>query len=144
MNSYQEALLNLKNIVERSNYLDIIPRVDQDSIWIKHCLVRQDGFYFSVVNLKNKKKYRCETKTGALALAKMFAVKKDSDLFKILHLDKTAGKHQRDCEFYKNAMNTTSNVTKKQVLKTRLEISLDKVEESKRQLNKLIFDRIDK
>jgi predicted Zn-dependent peptidase len=81
----------------------------------------------------------CKTfsKFGALAAARLYL---DNDsVSRVIYLDTQYQKYKNDIAFYENSIKKTNNVTKKQILETRIEVSHAHLTQAALQLEKIIF-----
>lgn len=78
------------------------------------------------------------TKTAALAIAKTLT-KKNNVTRRILELDAIIEKHQTDCMFYKHTIKKTKNMATLESTLFRYDISKQKTNEAREQLNKFIL-----
>lgn len=78
------------------------------------------------------------TKHAALAIAKSLT-KKNNAVKRIMELDAIIAKHHVDCIFYKNTIKKTKSMTMLESTLFRYDISKQKTNEAKEQLNKFIL-----
>src|SRR6056297_538936 len=100
MDKIVNAVKSLKAIVEKSSALDAMPQVNDDSVRIKHFLIKSINGEFSVVDTRKKIKFKTYTKAGAITLAKKMLSENEFEVKEIIRLDQAIEKHQQDCVFY--------------------------------------------
>jgi len=142
MDKIVNAVKSLKAIVEKSSALDTMPQVNDDSVRIKHFLIKSLNGEFSVVDTRKKIKFKTYTKAGAIALAKKMLSENEFEVKEIIRLDQAIEKHQQDCVFYDHCIEHTTNELKKSIMKTRLDLSCQEIDTAKARLNNFIFDSI--
>lgn len=138
MNS-QKLANELKNIVERGLEDLPVPYVKGNSIRIGSNVVRITKHGNLVYNIKdNKKIAHTFSKTAAIAVAKT-CQKNNSYLKQLMLLDNEVAKHVNDALFYKNSLRKTKDDMRLDILETRLDISMNRAYDAKRQLEQFIY-----
>jgi len=78
------------------------------------------------------------SKHSALALAKLYTEHKDIDF--VISLDKKLQKHDLDARYYQHSMDKTEDITKKDILDTRLSVAHDELRIITNKLEQIIFN----
>jgi len=78
------------------------------------------------------------SKHSALALAKLYTEHKDIDF--VISLDKKLQKHDLDARYYQHSMDKTEDITKKDILDTRLSVAHDELRIITSKLEQIIFN----
>lgn len=142
MKTLNEAVAELKDIVEQniSNYT--IPTQHNESVKIGEIVVRPSRTHGYVIidTKKNSSVTTTYSKTGALAVALAYRKNKSLDIVKFY--DKIIEKNSIDSKFYEHAIEQTEQDTKKSIIKTRLEIAQSKIETANDFLNEYIMKDI--
>lgn len=129
----------LEEIVNKGLESGIIPVAKGNSIRIKHMVIRKSPNGFLIYNTKtNEQVARTFFKSTALAIAKNLAEKRNI-ITTVLELDKLMLKHYTDAIFYKNTIKKTSDEFKKEVTRTRLDISIEEAYRVRSTLDRYIF-----
>ena len=116
-----------------------IPYQKGNSIRIGDYVVRISTKGFLVYNIKkNSQVAKTNFKISALAAAKT-SVENKKDLYEILRLDQRLLKHYNDAVFYKHSLKTATDSFRRDVIKTRLDISIQESRKINRQLCDFIF-----
>ena len=78
------------------------------------------------------------SKHSALALAKLYTEHKDIDF--VISLDKKLQKHDLDARYYQHSMQAAQDITKKDILDTRLSVAHDELRIITNKLEQIIFN----
>lgn len=142
MKTLNEAVAELKDIVDQKIGDYVIPTQQKDSVKIGELVVRpsQKHGYVIIDTKKNSSITTTYSKTGALAVA--LAYRKNKPLDKLKFYDKIIEKNSIDSEFYEHAIEQAVHDTRKSIIKTRLEIAQTKIETANEFLNEYIMKDI--
>src|SRR6056300_1140027 len=138
---YSEKLLNeLEEIINKGLEEVSLPYQKGNSIRIKHIVIRKSPKGYLIYNTKdNIQVARTQFKSTAIAIAKNLAQGRDI-ISKISDLDIQLLKHYNDALFYKNVIKKTNDPKVLEVREVRLEISLTRSEQVRKQLDRYIFN----
>jgi hypothetical protein len=138
---YSEKILNeLEEIVNKGLEEVSLPYQKGNSIRIKHIAIRKSSKGYLIYNTKeNTQVARTQFKSTAIAIAKNLAQGRDI-VDKISNLDVQLLKHYNDAMFYKNVIKKTKDPQVLEIREVRLEISLTRSEQVRKQLDRYIFN----
>jgi len=113
---------DLQKLIDAGSKKYPLPYKKGNSIRLGHVIIRAKKDGFILFDCKEGLQI-CMTasKHGALAAAKTYLANKDID--KVLRLDHNYNKHDNDCAFYANTIKKSKDVFKKEIARTRLDIS---------------------
>jgi hypothetical protein len=140
MKTLEQALEELKDLIEFKIKEYKIPYTDGKVIRIDHILIRpskQRG-YIVIDTTNNKLITTTFSKVAAIAAAKVQLTGKS--LKKVIHYDQVIEKNYNDSTFYFNTIEKTDDATKKRIIESRLEISQDKINDAKYNLDCFILE----
>lgn len=116
-----------------------IPYVKGNSIRLKNIVVRKNKTSWLVYDIEhNKQLANFFCRTSALAYAND-VLKKRNRQRKIVELDKIIEKNYKDCMFYLHSMKKTRDNLKKDIIKTRYDISYAKTKSAAENLERIIL-----
>ena len=116
-----------------------IPYVKGNSVRLKNIVVRKNKTSWLVYDIEhNKQLANFFCRTSALAYANDI-IKKRNRQYKITELDKIIEKNYKDCVFYLHSMKSTKDSLKKDIIKTRYDISYAKTKQAAENLEQIIL-----
>lgn len=138
MNS--EKLLNdLEEIVNKGLEDSAIPVAKGNSIRIKHIIIRKSSKGYLIYDAKeNRQVVRTYFKTTAIAIAKNLAQGNDI-IAKAMKFEDTMLKHYNDALFYKHSIRTTTDPSRREIRKIRLDLAVDESRRVRSLLDRYIF-----
>tara|TARA_B110000503_G_scaffold92447_1_gene139433 strand:+ start:184 stop:597 length:414 start_codon:yes stop_codon:yes gene_type:complete len=136
----KHILEELNSIIENGLEHVTFPYKKGNSIRIKNYIVRQNnqGMHLVYDCLTNLRIVEVYFKTTAIAIAKNLAEGKDITQ-KAVEIDFDLLKHYNDALFFKNTIKTSKDSQIRQVRINRLDLSLDKSKQLKKDLDRFIF-----
>lgn len=142
MKTLEQALEELKDLIDVKMKEYKLPYTDGRVIRIDKFLIRPSKqFGYIIVNTENNKSLATVfSKIAAIAVAKALLQKKP--LKNIMHYDSIIEKNFNDTQFYCNIIESTDDDLKKDVMSSRLEISQEKIDNAKRNLDRFILEDI--
>jgi hypothetical protein len=135
----KNILEDLKKIVNTGTRKYPVPYKSGNSIRIGRVAIRhtKNNEYVILDCANNQSVCKTFSKFGALAAARLYL---DNDsVSRVIYLDTQYQKYKNDIAFYENSIKKTNNVTKKQILETRIEVSHAHLTQAALQLEKIIF-----
>lgn len=135
----ESVIKDLEEIVNRGLEDAAIPYAKGKSIRIKQFVIRESSKGFLIYNsTENKQVARTQFKSTAVAIAKNLALNNDVTS-KVLSIDNTLSKHYNDAVFYKNMIKKSLDNNIKDIRQTRLDISIAKSAELRKDLDRFIY-----
>jgi hypothetical protein len=129
----------LEELINENIDKEAIPYVKGNSIRIKNIVVRKSKAGWLIYDTEtNTQLERMFCKSSALAYANVVA-KKLNTLNEVLKLDKLIQKHYNDCVFYLHTLRITKDATRKEVARTRYDISYLETRRAAKDLEHFIF-----
>lgn len=116
-----------------------LPVVKGNSVRLKNYVVRKSKVGWLVYDTEtNKQEARFFCRASALAYANL-KIKKINNLREVFDLDKTVQKHYNDCVFYLYTLKKSKDDFKKEVVRTRYDISYTETKYATRSLERLFM-----
>jgi hypothetical protein len=129
---------DLKNIIQSGLIKTPLPIVKGKSTFIGKVVIRESASGYHIFDMQKKERVcTALTKHGALCVAKKYL--NDKDISSILMYDKNLSKHENDNVFYRHNLKHSNTKEKIDILRTRLDISKNQVEQIKSLLEEIIF-----
>ena len=129
----------LEELINENIDKEAIPHVKGNSIRIKNIVVRKSKAGWLIYDTDtNTQLSRMFCKSSALAYANVVA-KGINTTKRVLELDKLIQKHYNDCIFYLHTLRITKDATRKEVARTRYDISYLETRKAAKDLEHFIF-----
>lgn len=129
---------DLEKLLNKNIDLHMFPYQKGNSLRIGKSVIRKTKKGYSVYDCaENKLVAQTFCKTSAIALAKTINAGKSNK--NILELDKIIQKNYNDCVFYLHSITMTSDQQKKEIVRSRLDISKAITQKAKAKLDRVIF-----
>lgn len=140
MKTLEQALEELRDLIDIKIKEYKIPYTDGKIIRIDHLLIRPSKQYgYIVIDTTNNKLITTTfSKVAAVAAARLQLNGKS--LKKVIHYDQVIEKNYNDSTFYFNTIEKTDDTIKKSIIESRLEISQDKINDAKHNLDCFILE----
>jgi hypothetical protein len=140
--SIQKIREELKSLIEEGVKNLPVPYAKGNSIRIGSMVVRSSSHGHLVYDIEeNKKIAHCFSKRAAIAIAKNIAEGRNKNIVReVKTIDDMLSKHYNDALFFKHGLYTTKEASRKDILETRLDISMYKVDACKHQLDQFIYN----
>ena len=134
--------LDLKGIVDNTNKHHMMPVKTKNGVMILGFMIRQSKKHgYIIVDTKiNNSIGIAYSLTGAIA--KVIAYKNHKDIKTVDNLDDVIKKNSIDCEFYQNFLKTSDRNVRKNIIKSRLEVAQDTIDNARRNLEIFIMNDI--
>lgn len=140
MKNLNDTIDDLQNIFNKKIPDLAIPYVNGNIIRIKHMLIRPSKIHGYVIIDTDQNKTVATTFSKIAAIATVKAYIKGISYKKFIIFDGIIEKNYNDGQFYRYNINKTNNIHKKYALKSRFEISQQKIDVAKRALDDFILD----
>jgi len=137
--SFRKVKKELLEIIDEGLKSYPVPYSKGNSIRIGAFIIRTSKHGHLIYDCQeNKKVAHCFSKRGAIAIAKNLA-EGNNIVNEVQKLDNDLSKHYNDAIFYQHGMKSTKDELRKEILETRYDISIYKVDSCKHQLDKFIY-----
>lgn len=142
MKSLEQALSDLKEIIETKAIDYDLPELKGNTIRVSYILIRPSKLHGYIVldTHTNKSVTVTFSKSASIAVAKR--VIKNLPFNDVLIFDKILEKNYNDSRFYCHNISTTNDTTRKRALESRLQIAYDKIDHAKQCLDNIILNDI--
>ena len=136
----QHLVNELKTLISHGVKQHPLPVKVGNSIRIGPVVIRQlkDKSFILFDSKEQRQIGSVYSKHSALALAKLYTEHKDIDF--VISLDKKLQKHDLDARYYQHSMDKTEDITKKDILDTRLSVAHDELRIITNKLEQIIFN----
>jgi hypothetical protein len=128
----------LEELINQNIYKTNVPYVKGNSVRIKNYVVRKSNVGWLVYNTEsNKQEARFFCRASALAYISLLI--KGATTRHVFDIDNNIQKHYNDCVFYLHTLKTSKDDIKKDVVKSRYDISYFNTKTATRHLERIIL-----
>lgn len=138
MKNLDSVVDKLENIISSNIIKYNLPIIEGNIVRLGKYLIRPSKNSYLIVDTTiNKSITKTYSKLAAIAYVKSLLKQSPNSI--IFSLDKTIEKNENDIIFYENSILSTNNETRKNAIKSRLELSQEKINYAKKTLDNLIL-----